>query len=164
MTVDNLNAAIDFERFERREAVRPELAVVRTNRAERVAADRQRLALLRTVALLLVVAVIAAFYLISKVQITELTQQITDANKVLAEMKNESVRLSLMMDSQLSMSNIETYAEEMGLAKVQQYQVKCIPLNSEDVITIHAVDKGFFSEVWEGITGFFAGVGAYIGL
>ena len=49
------NVAYDYERFERRPAVRkPELEVVQTRRAERVAADRQRLALLRTVSMLLV--------------------------------------------------------------------------------------------------------------
>lgn len=158
------NVAYDYERFERRPAARkPELEVVQTGRAERVAADRQRLALLRTVSMLLVVAIVAAVYLVSKVQVTELTQQISDMNEQLAAAQSEQVRLSLMVEGQLSMSNIEEYAENLGLSKLQQYQVTCVSLDEEDVVTISAHSEGFFEGIVEGVKGFFAGIGAYLG-
>lgn len=158
------NVAYDYERFERRPAAQQaELKVVATGRAERVAADRQRLALLRTISLLLVVAIVAAVYLVSKVQVTELTQQISDMNEQLAAAQSEQVRLSLMMESQLSVSNIEEYAETLGLTKLQQYQVTCISLDEEDVVTISARNESFLEGVAEGVKGFFASLSAYLG-
>ena len=84
-------------------------------------------------------------------------------NEQLAAAQSEQVRLSLMVEGQLSMSNIEEYAENLGLSKLQQYQVTCVSLDEEDVVTISARNEGFFEGIVEGVKGFFAGIGAYLG-
>lgn len=162
--VDNTSVAYDYERFERKPAQKPRMEVVRTNRAERVALDRQRMLMLRTVMLMLIVVVVAAVYLVSKVQVTELTDRVTAAKEELAAAQSENVRLSLLMESQLSMSNIEKWAEELGLSKLQQYQVTCVTLNASDVVIASGYSRGFFGEVWDSVCGLFGGIGAYFGL
>ncbi len=156
--------AYEMDRFVRKPATSERnLTVVRTNRQAKQAARRKYVAMLRSTMVLLVVIVIAGTYLFSKVQITELTEQINAAEKSLNAEQSENVRLQLQVEGQLSMNNIEQYAADLGLSKLQQYQVTCVCLNAEDVITISSSNRGFFGEVWDAISGFFGAIAAYIG-
>lgn len=68
-----------------------------------------------------------------QVQLTELTEEINTASKELAESQSVYTQMKTKMDSQLSVTAVETYAaEELDMRKIEQNQVKYISLSEGD--------------------------------
>ena len=110
------------------------------------------------------IIVVAVTLLYSKVQITELTEQISRMESDLRAAQSETTRLEMEIEGQMSLRNIEEHASALGLTKLQDYQVTCIGINNEDKVVVKEESKNVLSNLWDGLCSFFAQIGSYIGL
>lgn len=63
----------------------------------------------------------------------ELSSQIRDIEKKIAEAKTENIRLSNALNSVTTIENIDAYAQGiLGMTKSEPYQIKCIDLSGGD--------------------------------
>lgn len=93
-----------------------------------------------------------------------MTEQISSVESDLRAAQSETTRLEMEIEGQMSLRNIEEYATALGLSKLQDYQVTCVGLHNEDKVVVQKEEGNFLSGIWDGICGFFAGIGEYIGL
>lgn len=163
-TIDH-NAAYDLERFARKPAIKEkEITVIRTNRKEKLARERRYFTMVGMTLAMAAIIVVAVTFLYSKVQITELTEQISGLESDLRAAQSETTRLEMEIEGQMSLRNIEEHASTLGLTKLQDYQVTCIGINNEDKVVVKEENGNVFSDLWNGLCSFFAQVGSYIGL
>ena len=109
--------------------------------------------------LLLVGVVIVAITFVmiyNRVMLTELTDEIAQANKTLNALQGENTLLEMEIAQKMSLDNIEEYATtQLNMGKVEQYQIENISLTQNDEITVMKDDSqnNFFSTVYAGIFG-----------
>ncbi len=71
----------------------------------------------------------------SKVELTEVGEDITSQQALLAELQGEATRLELELEGKTSFGTIEEYAtEHLGLSKVSSAQIKYIDLSEGNKI------------------------------
>lgn len=76
------------------------------------------------------------FQIYSQVQVDELDRKLDDINKQIEVVESENTRLSMELDSIISLDKVDDYAQNvLGLVKVENYQVSYIDLSGEDAIT-----------------------------
>ena len=145
------SVAYDLSRFEDR----PKAVVL-----EKVETKKQKkTAELSLKKLLLVGTVIIAITFVmiyNRVMLTELTDEIAQANKTLSTLQGENALLEMEIAQQMSLDNIEEYATtQLNMGKVEQYQVESISLTQNDEITVMKDDSqtNFFSTVYARIFG-----------
>lgn len=109
--------------------------------------------------LLLVGVVIVAITFVmiyNRVMLTELTDEIAQANKTLNALQGENTLLEMEIAQKMSLDNIEEYATtQLNMGKVEQYQIENISLTQNDEITVMKDDSqtNFFSTVYARIFG-----------
>ena len=158
------NAAYDLERFARKPAIKEkEITVIRTNRKAKLARERRYFTMVGMTLAMAAIIVVAVTFLYSKVQITELTEQISSMESDLRAAQSETTRLEMEIEGQMSLRNIEEHASALGLTKLQDYQVTCIGINNEDKVVVKEESKNVLSNLWDGLCSFFAQIGSYIG-
>ncbi len=145
------SVAYDLSRFEDR----PKAVVL-----EKVETKKQKkTAELSLKKLLLVGTVIIAITFVmiyNRVMLTELTDEIAQANKTLSTLQGENALLEMEIAQQMSLDNIEEYATtQLNMGKVEQYQIESISLTQNDEITVMKDDSqtNFFSTVYARIFG-----------
>lgn len=88
----------------------------------------------------------------NQVAITEAANKITGLNKELAALQSDQTRIEMQIENKMSIKKIEEYAtEQLGLVKLENYQIKYVDITKEDKIEIASpkldndLQKGFLS-------------------
>lgn len=87
---------------------------------------------LSVVAIVLFFMAIFCGQIFLRVQITETSTQIAKTQTLLNNAKSENVSLEMEMENCISYKNLEQSAEELGMQKIEKYQVNYIVVNEED--------------------------------
>lgn len=151
--------AYDLSLFEERPA--RSLRVVKPSRkALQEKRRRQRIqTLLNTAITLLMVTAIGAvvgLMIFNRVQITEINDQIIQKQEELGILESESIRLSNQLAAQISAEQVDAYAAENGMQKIDAYQLRYITVEAGDKLEIaDDGEKDFFESIAAGVTDFF---------
>ncbi len=150
------NQAYDLSRYEQR-TEKPKMQVVsRPAPVKSVMGVRPITALM---CLCLVVASIAVL-LYNNAVLTEIGDRVNEANSTLKALQAEEERLNTELEFKLSNKNVEEIASRnLGLAKLEKYQVDYIDMSSEDVVTLKQ-DKE--ENVWNQIGNVIAKIQSYL--
>lgn len=133
------NLAYDFEKLEQHYAAPgtpkvkqpPELKVVEGRKAGSNAA------MLRGAAIFAVVLAIVCAILYNNMILTELTSQIEDTQEQFEQLKNEDRLMQVQLEGKTSLRAVQDIAEnELGMAKVESYQVQYIDLGAGDRVVL----------------------------
>ena len=78
-----------------------------------------------------------AALLYSRLRVDELTREVNTVTSRLTEAQGENVRLSMKLDSMISLEHVEEYAENtLGMTKVEGYQMEYIDLSGSDKVVL----------------------------
>ena len=99
---------------------------------------------LKIILLALVAAVLLFCVIYGKVQISDMYSQINNCKAELSTEKSENARLKAELESYTSLRNIEDYAEEIGLEKIDKAQIRYIDIQNSDVVEIPESEDNFF--------------------
>lgn len=133
------NLAYDFDKLEQHYAAPgapkvkqpPELRVVENRNAGSNAA------MLRGAALFVVVLGIVCAILYNNMILTELTSQIEDAEAQFEMLKNDNRVMQVALEGKTSLRAVQEIAEgQLGMAKVESYQVQYIDLGEGDRVVL----------------------------
>lgn len=125
--------AYDFELFEKKKRqARPTLSVVSNPKYQ----ARNRLSVVRLLSCAAVVVTVICVMLYSRAQLTELTAQISDQKENYQALLSENTRLRAELESKVSLRGVEDRAKELGMAKMQAYQVEYVNMDQVDEITL----------------------------
>ncbi len=129
------NAAYDLSRFEAPE--RPRLEVVKPQKPKPFSITRAwGVAPIKIILLSVLLVGVISVMLASQIALVELGDEILTLQEELETLQSEEVRLQLQLDAGLSLENVEAMAEEMGLVKMENYQVERVYLNSDDAVVV----------------------------
>ncbi len=170
----NTSSAYDFEHFAPKTAESAgapsresrkkaqEQNVTQLTEAELRRSQRRGAHTVRTVlslaAVLSVVLTIGAV-VFGQVQLTELTEQIHEAEQALSEEKSLSVQLDMQANSNLNTDQIAAYArDQLGMEKITESQTTYISLSQGDSGTVLQENggTGFFAAIWNAILSVFS--------
>lgn len=141
------NTAYDFSRFEAHEKqTKPEIKVVSRTGPVRAIYGVRPITLLMVMTI--VVSIIAVL-LYSNAVITEVSAEITAKTAELEILQTEHARLNRELDAKISNEAVSQIAtNQLGLNKLENYQVEYINLNSQDVIITKNREKdGIFENI-----------------
>lgn len=132
----NENLAYDLSLFEPREERPPRrktMRVLPAPKSKRIgAAAAFRWAVVGLLAMVSLTAL-----MMSHVQLTELGDEISTAKAKLNTAQSEQVRLNMLVESRMSLKNVEDYAvNKLGMQKIQSYQISYINLNNSDKVVV----------------------------
>lgn len=72
----------------------------------------------------------------------EMTNELSSLKKQYELLKNEEIQLNVKLDSKADLSVIEQIAsDDLGMNKIEQYQIKYVNLESEDKAEVIALDE-----------------------
>lgn len=110
------------------------------------------------IAMLLVITGLLVFLIFSMVRLNEVTSQINGMEAQLREQQSEQVRLSAQLESEMSLTSVENYAQQnLGLTKLNPNQVSYITLDSGNRIELPQQEEAsWWDEVTQDISDFFA--------
>jgi hypothetical protein len=151
--------AYDLSLFEERPA--RSLRVVKPSRkALKEQRRRQRVqTVLNTAATLLVVTAICAvvgLMIFNRVRITEINDQIIQKQEELGILESETIRLSNELAAQTSAAEVDTYAAQNGMQKIEAYQLRYITVEAGDKLEVaDNGEAGMFESIAAGVTDFF---------
>lgn len=99
----------------------------------------------------LAVVVVVSLIIHGQVQLTELNQQISNAQKTLEEQQSLYTQLEMKVDASISTSVVEDYAQtNLGMSKVENSQKEFIALSQGDKVEIaQDQNKGFWDSLSE---------------
>ena len=76
-----------------------------------------------------------AMLLYNRMRLDEIKRDVDKTNAVLTQAQGENVRLSMALDSKISLEKVEDYAKNtLGMTKVEGYQIEYIDLSGEDEV------------------------------
>ena len=107
--------------------------------------------------LFLLIAGMIGAIIYSNALINELGTQVSQATKEYTTLLSENKRLTANLESKISLKNIETYAEEeLGLSKMEEYQIQYINMAPEDKIEYvkNEADDNMTDKLLKSISGF----------
>lgn len=91
----------------------------------------------------LLAAVIESF-----VQLNATYNNLTAAQSELADEKSENIRLKSKLDAQVSVKNVEEYAEDvLGMQKLDSSQIKYIKIRDKDSVTLPDENVNIFVKI-----------------
>lgn len=126
------NHAYDLTRYEEKTEPKPKMQVIK--RAQPI----KSLYGVRPITLVMsamAVVIITAMLLYNNAMIAEISADVTATSNQLEQLQNENSRLNRELDAKMSNDSIAQYAiNELGLNKLEKYQVEYINLISEDVV------------------------------
>lgn len=144
MIQPNRSEAYDFSRFETKpvEKVSPDvqehnnILEMPKEQVQKNARLRKRLRALRVVLTCTGLAImfgISSFFVFGQVQLTELTETITNTTQQLEESRSVETQLQMNLDSQTSLAKIESVATDtLGMKRVVQSQMNYIGISEGD--------------------------------
>lgn len=92
-------------------------------------------------------AALSMFWLVidSYVSLNSMYSKVSKAQSQLTELKSENVRLESKLQSQVSVRNVEEYAENiLGMERLDSSQIKYVQIQDKDVVTLPASKENFF--------------------
>lgn len=90
-----------------------------------------------------------------KVQISDMYNQINKQKAELTVMESENARLKAEIESYTSLKNIEEYAENIGLKKLDKAQIWYVDIQNDDVVKVPENEENWFLKVKKSILSFF---------
>ena len=136
----------DLERFEPRK--KPELKKVETKKQNIAVPKSKTFAIIRTVALALVICTVLGMMMYNRVIQTELTADINSVKKEITALQTENTRLSVELGSLMSIKNIDSKATELGLCKMTERQVSYVAVNDCDKVEIESKEESFIERIF----------------
>jgi len=111
------------------------------------------------------ITAIAAFFLLcailyGKVEASQIFNETSKLNTQLAVVSNENVSLQTDLESKTALTNVEEYANSMGLKKLDKSQTICVEVQKENVITVVGDNS---NNPFVSVKNWFSGVLEYIG-
>lgn len=102
-----------------------------------------------------VVTIVVATIIMGQVRLTELTREINATKKALTVSQSTYTQLQMGIQSKMTTSEIETYAEnKLGMTKAENAQKEFISLSEGDKAELFdEANKNFFQKIIEAITG-----------
>ena len=93
--------------------------------------------------------------ILSQVQLTELTENINDANALLAEQQSITTQLQVKVESQLSLRSVEDYAQnQLGMQNAANNPITYISLaNGDKAEIIQPEEKSWLDTIADAISG-----------
>lgn len=113
------------------------------------------------ISILLAVTALLGTLIFSMVQLNEVTSEVGDLQQTLREQQSEEVRLSTALESEMSLTNIESYAEQnLGLSELSSNQISYITIDPGNKIEVAGQeqnpDTSWQNTFTEDISDFFA--------
>ena len=127
------STAYDLSKFERKQEKKPQIRVIKGKKAQRV----NRVAMVKIFFAAVIVIGITSLMIVNRVALTEIGEEINAANEDLQILQSENTRLNVELEEKMSLDNIEEKAvNELGLTKMNNYQVQYLNLTQEDKIEL----------------------------
>lgn len=105
--------------------------------------------------LLALAALILLFCVVyGKVQISDMYNKINNQKTELTVAESENARLKAKIEAYTSLRNIEEYAENIGLKKLDKAQIWYVDIQSDDVVKIPEEEENFFLHIKKSILSF----------
>ncbi len=118
---------------------RPDLHLVEKTRKtaaqvrEQTATDTRRAIKIMFIAVAILMFMAITIY--SRVQLDEINREIKSVEKKIELAESDAIRIENDLNSIISINNVEEFAEnELGMVKVQDYQVVYVDLSAEDYV------------------------------
>ena len=150
--------AYDLSMFE---ATEPRLRAVKKPKSTGTSDKRKerrdrRFRIITTGIIVVLMAATLIMMIISRVQLTELNDRITEGQEELAILQSETSRLSNELSAKTSAQSVDAYAKENGMAKVESYQIEYITVDGGDKIEVSdPAPDGIFETIGAAIAGWF---------
>lgn len=150
------NAAYDLSRYETKPAERqqqpeqPEIKAV----PGRAHVARRRFARLQLACAVALTALITGLWIQSQVSLTEISAQISRANKELTTQENIAANLEMQIEAKMSLVSIEEYAKDkLGLGAPQKSQTEYVTVYEGTQVEKpdNSAGKSFFQQIKEWI-------------
>lgn len=150
MALSERNAAYDFSLFEEEEEVVLPESNSQKNKVYDIRTERQRRRKPRIDPLTAIVGVAVSSLVIvaltsivhGQAQLTELNQQISDAQVELTQMQSYYTQMEMKVENKLGPSVVEEYAKNvLGMEKTQSFQKEFISLSEGDKAVVANVRK-----------------------
>ncbi len=132
---------------------RPNLELVQKTRQtaaqvrQQTAADTKRAVKIMFISIAILMFMAVAIY--SRVQLDEINREIKSVEKKIELAESDSIKINNELNSIVSINNVEDYAmNELGMVKVQDYQVVYVDLSAEDFVAkANGKDTGLSSVI-----------------
>lgn len=129
MAFHSSGEAYDFDLFrEKTSKPQPALELIENSKYKK----RDRMTSLRIVSTAAVVVAVICVMLYSRAQLTELSSDLGKMNNEHQLLQSEYTRLCAEMEGKVSLRGVEERAKELGLSKVQSYQVEYISIEKSE--------------------------------
>ncbi len=148
----NDNTAYDLSKFEAHKPKQPQLAEVPKPKAA-PAKTVLGLSPIKAILCMALIIGVTVSFIYSRAMLVEVNEEVNAANEQLQILESEKTRLDMELESMVSLKNIEELAENMGLTKVEKYQVEYIDLSQGDkvVVSDEAKSTSFFDQIWQAV-------------
>jgi cell division protein FtsL len=150
--------AYDLSLFEKRNKNLKVLPVQKKSKQRKTQTISRVMIMAKIVAVFITIFALTGMFIFTRVQINELSNDVSRSGKQLDMLKSENVRLNMELESRISLDKVEKYAKENGLQKIEKSQVSYVSLSHSDKVYINEEYKnsGIFtrsfkkiSEFWE---------------
>jgi cell division protein FtsL len=98
----------------------------------------------------LIVTALLFIMIYGKVQVSALFTEISSEKEVVDLLESENVRMQSEIESNMSLRNVESYAENvLGLKKLDKSQIVYIQIQNEDVVQVVETEDNIFVNIKE---------------
>ena len=98
----------------------------------------------------IVVTILLFVMIYGKVQVSALYTDISNEKQVVDLLESENVRMQSEIESNMSLKNVESYAENvLGLKKLDKSQIVYIQIQNEDVVQVVETENNIFVNIKE---------------
>ena len=139
MAAYNTSSAYDLQSFERAPKVKqePKLRVLKSKRKGTTVSAISA----RSVGTFMLVVMVMVLIIYNQTCLNEVTGEINAINKEIAELQSENTRLGSIIENKMSLFNIGEMAQEMGMKKLDKYQIEYVSLYKENRIETAAQEQ-----------------------
>ena len=120
--------------------------------------DRQarRVRMVSNIAIAVLLVAVFALMIVSRVQLTELNDQISASREELSILNSETSRLTNDLSAKTSAESVDAYAKEHGMEKIESHQIEYITVDGGDIIEVSdPAPDGIFESIGALIAGWF---------
>ncbi len=157
-----MDKAYNFAMFEESKAVEetPKLSVVKKTKTKKA----YRTKLIKRILVWSLIAFVSILTLTLKVQYTELNDQVLKAEEELRILESEATRLSLYIESNVSLRVVEEVAQyELGLVKAESHQTHFVDFGESDTVVVSGNDISVLGQLEKSISSIYDRARAYLG-
>lgn len=93
----------------------------------------------------IIVTILLFLLIYGKVQVSALYTQIANEKSTVDTLQSENVRMQTEIEANMSLKNVETYAEDvLGLKKLDKSQITYIQIQNEDLVEVVETEQNIF--------------------